>query len=205
MVTRSQPDYQWDFCGGQLAVDFTNTVGSRGAETEEHFAVYGDVLSWAETRGVLTRAETNRLAGAADRDPRQSRSALAAIVALRESIYRVLAASAEGKRPPAADLAALNDEVSAAYARARLVARDGAFAMAFEPPDGPSLTSPMITPIVRATIDLLTSGAIRQVRSCADVSCGWLFLDTTRSGTRRWCDMAVCGNRNKVRRFRRRL
>jgi len=37
---------------------------------------------------------------------------------------------------------------------------------------------------------------------CADDSCAWLFLDATRSGTRRWCDMKGCGNRNKVRRFR---
>jgi predicted RNA-binding Zn ribbon-like protein len=40
------------------------------------------------------------------------------------------------------------------------------------------------------------------VRLCADASCAWLFLDTTRNRTRRWCDMKECGNRNKVRRFR---
>ena len=57
-------------------------------------------------------------------------------------------------------------------------------------------------PAVRAAVELLTSDAVEHIGRCADDSCGWLFLDTTRSRTRRWCDMKVCGNRNKVRRFR---
>jgi predicted RNA-binding Zn ribbon-like protein len=56
--------------------------------------------------------------------------------------------------------------------------------------------------VVRAASDLLTSDALARVRQCADGSCAWLFLDTTRNRTRRWCDMKACGNRNKVRRFR---
>ena len=57
-------------------------------------------------------------------------------------------------------------------------------------------------PVVRAAVDLLTTDVLERVRVCADDSCAWLFVDTTRNRTRRWCDMKVCGNRNKVRRFR---
>jgi predicted RNA-binding Zn ribbon-like protein len=64
------------------------------------------------------------------------------------------------------------------------------------------LEQPIVTPVIRSAIELLTTDAIGRVRLCADQSCAWLFVDTTRSGTRRWCDMKVCGNRNKVRRFR---
>jgi len=46
------------------------------------------------------------------------------------------------------------------------------------------------------------SEQLAKVGMCADPTCRWLFYDTTRSGTRRWCDMKSCGNRNKVRRFR---
>ena len=42
------------------------------------------------------------------------------------------------------------------------------------------------------------------IGACADDTCGWLFLDTTRNRTRRWCVMKECGNRSKVRRFRER-
>jgi len=204
MVTRSEPDYAWDFCGGDLAIDFTNTVGSRGEEPEEHFNVYGDVLSWAEAHGVLSHARAHRLASDAGRDPAAARAALTSMRSLRESLYRVLAAAADGRRAPAGDLDEINDEVAAACAHAKLAARDGAYMLTFDAPDTSSLTQPIVTPVVRAAIDLLTGGSLARVRRCADASCGWLFLDATRSGTRRWCDMAVCGNRSKVRRFRRR-
>jgi predicted RNA-binding Zn ribbon-like protein len=202
MVTRSQPGYVWDFCGGHAAIDFTNTVNSRGGEPGEHFNVYGDVLSWAEARGVLTRAQTQRLAAAAAREPGRARLALAELVALREAIYRVLAAAAAGRRAAAADLAALNGAVAAAFAHARLAAHARAFTLEFDAPSADSLTQPIAAPIARAAAALLTTDAVTHVRRCADASCAWLFLDTTRSGTRRWCDMKVCGNRSKVRRFR---
>src|SRR5512140_1276602 len=112
MVTRSQPDYVWDFCGGELAIDFTNTVNSRGDRREDHFNVYDDVVSWAEARGVLTRGDAQRLAAAAHRTPSAARHALATLVAARESLYRVIAAAAAGRRAPARDLAAINAHIA---------------------------------------------------------------------------------------------
>jgi predicted RNA-binding Zn ribbon-like protein len=202
MVTRSEPDYVWDFCGGQLAIDFTNTVGSRGGDSEEHFNVYGDVLAWAETRKVITRADAQRLAAQAERSPRGGHDALVSIRELRESLYRVISAAAEGRRQPAEDLAALNAHVPAAYRHARLAPLRGRMTLTFDGSPHASLTEPIVAPVVRAAIDLLTTNAIGRVRMCADRSCAWLFLDATRSGSRRWCDMKVCGNRNKVRNFR---
>jgi predicted RNA-binding Zn ribbon-like protein len=48
--------------------------------------------------------------------------------------------------------------------------------------------------------DLLTSGAWRRLRQCEGETCGWLFPDRSKSGRRRWCSMADCGNREKARR-----
>jgi predicted RNA-binding Zn ribbon-like protein len=204
MVTRSEPDYVWDFCGGHLAIDFTNTVGSRGSAPEEHFNVYWDAVSWAEARGLVAHAEAQRLNAAAGREPGHATEALAALVALRESLYRVIAAAAAGRRAPAADVAVLNAHVAAAYEHARLAPRGTAFTLTYDAPTTASLIQPIGSPVLRAAVDLLTSGAIARVGRCADTSCAWLFLDATRSGTRRWCDMKVCGNRSKVRRFRER-
>jgi predicted RNA-binding Zn ribbon-like protein len=204
MVTRSEPGYTWDFCGGDLAIDFTNTVGNRGDMPDEHFNVYGDVLSWADARGVIARADMRRLSRRAEQAPADAHGALASMIALRESLYRVLAAAAVGGRPAAADLAVLNAHVDASYAHARLTPQHGGFGMTFDAP-ATSLVEPITGPVVRAAIDLLTGPARARVRICADRSCGWLFLDATRSGTRRWCDMKVCGNRNKVRTFRARV
>jgi predicted RNA-binding Zn ribbon-like protein len=48
--------------------------------------------------------------------------------------------------------------------------------------------------------DLLTSPDLARVKTCPGAGCAWLFLDRSRNGTRRWCDMSVCGNRAKARR-----
>jgi len=202
MVTRSEPDYAWDFCGGQLAVDFTNTVGSRGGTAEDHLNVFGDLLSWAETRGVIARSAAQRLRREADRRPAIAKDALGEAVALREALYRVLSAAASGRTPPAADLATFNAHVEMSFSGARLQRASDRFELTFAPSDRSRLTAPILEPVVRAAVDLLTSDAIGRVRLCGDASCAWLFLDTTRNGTRRWCDMKECGNRNKVRRFR---
>jgi predicted RNA-binding Zn ribbon-like protein len=203
MVTRSEPDYVWDFCGGHVALDFTNTVGNRGGDAEEHFNTYADVVSWAETRGVIGRAEAKRLRREAARRAPAAAEALASIRSLRESLYRALAAAGSGRTPAAADLARINAAVGASFSGAHLQPHGGRLELRFAPDDGAArLDEPITTPVVRAAIDVLTTDAIRRVRRCADRSCAWLFTDTTRSGTRRWCDMKVCGNRNKVRRFR---
>jgi predicted RNA-binding Zn ribbon-like protein len=62
----------------------------------------------------------------------------------------------------------------------------------------------MLWPVVRSAAELLTSDELGRVRECAADNCAWLFLDRSKNRSRRWCDMAVCGNRDKVRRFRQR-
>src|SRR4051812_21040765 len=119
---RSQPDYTFDFCGGHLAVDFTNTVGSRGdqAEREEHFSTFGDVVAWAEAAGIVTRQQAGKLRAGAAAHPDAARRELRRTLDLRESLYRVLAAVARRAAPRAADLAALNRFVAEMYAGAAL-------------------------------------------------------------------------------------
>src|SRR6266849_1924998 len=99
MVTHAELGYAWDFCGGHLAIDFTNTVGSRGGTPEEHFNVYEDVLSWAETRGVIARADAQRLRHEAARRPAAARMALASVLAVREALYRVVDDASSGRKP----------------------------------------------------------------------------------------------------------
>ena len=62
----------------------------------------------------------------------------------------------------------------------------------------------MFGPVASSAAELLTSAALEDTRECDSEGCGWLFLDTSRSRRRRWCDMRDCGNLAKVRRFRER-
>jgi predicted RNA-binding Zn ribbon-like protein len=197
---RSDPRYRWDFCGGELAIDFTNTVGSRGAEPAEHFRTYGDVVSWLETRGVVSAAAATRLRKAARADPPAARRAVARALELREALYRTIAARAEGRPVRDADLETLNGALGAALSRTRLAPLGDRLALVVEDERGG--IDAALNPVVRAAVELLTGDAIARVHRCGDPACAWLFLDTTRNGRRRWCDMNTCGNRAKVRRFR---
>lgn len=191
--------YRFDFCGGHVAIDFTNTVGSRGGEPEEHFNNFGDVVAWARARGVVTRGAAAALLRKAAADPADARRAHRRTIELREALYRVFDAAA-GQRPPRpADLEVLNAHVSATFDGAMLSPTGAGFTLDTR---GQTGLDEVLRPVVRAAVDLLTSDAVQHVGRCADDSCAWLFLDTTRSRTRRWCDMKSCGNRNKVRRFR---
>ena len=197
---RSDASYAWDFCGGHLALDFTNTVGDRGARPVEHFHTFGDIVAWAEARRVVSKPEAGALRQHAAANPDAARRAWRSAVALREAVYEVLTAAVTRRKPKPADLDVLNDAVRTTFQHAALAAAGNRFTL--ETPADRGLDA-VLAPVVRATVDLLTSDALSHVGRCADDECQWLFLDTTRSGTRRWCDMKSCGNRHKVRRFRR--
>jgi predicted RNA-binding Zn ribbon-like protein len=199
-VERSEPGYEFDFCGGHVALDFVNTVGNRRGGQDEHFATYGDLVSWAEARGVVATPEAGRLRRAAAAAPEEARAAYRRAIKLREAIYRVFERRASGKPPAADDLATLNRFVAEMYRDAQLVVDGGRVVLQTGSPAG-TLDRPF-APVIRAAIDLLTGDQAPLVGTCADDTCGWLFLDTTRNRTRRWCTMKDCGNRNKVRRFR---
>jgi predicted RNA-binding Zn ribbon-like protein len=198
-AARSQPDYRFDFCGGHIAIDFTNTVGNRGLDPEEHFNTFADIVAWAEARGLVTRRAAAALRQQAASEPDAASRAHRRAVALREALYRVLDAAAGKRRPRSADLDVLNAHVSATFDGATLVPSGARFTL--DPPRRAGLDEVLRT-VVRAAVDLLTSDEVEHIGRCADDSCAWLFLDATRSRTRRWCDMKSCGNRNKVRRFR---
>jgi predicted RNA-binding Zn ribbon-like protein len=201
-VERSQPDYRFDFCGGHVALDFANTVGSRGDHAEEHFNTYGDVIAWAEVRGVVTKTEAARLKREAAADPDTARAAFRRAIKLRDALYQVFLRRTAGKAPAADDLATLNRFVTDTYRAARL-AVDGDRVVLDTGSVAADLELPFAS-VVRSAVDLLTGDQAPLVGRCADETCGWLFLDTTRNRTRRWCVMKDCGNRAKVRRFRRR-
>lgn len=197
---RSDPAYRFDFCGGHLAADFVNTVGTRAqaAQRQEHLVTYGDLVAWAEARAVLSRDDVAGLRAWARQHPAAARGDLGRALELREALYNVLAAIARGRRPRPEDLDAVNRFVNRSVGTTLAMEHNR---LVLRPPPA-TATDLILQPVVRAAVELLTSVDAERLGICADESCGWVFMDRTRSRTRRWCDMKVCGNRAKVRRFR---
>jgi predicted RNA-binding Zn ribbon-like protein len=105
-----------------------------------------------------------------------------------------------GATPQPQHLEVLNRELAAARAAERLAWR-GRTAVWRRDSAHPALDR-IVGEVAQSAADLLTHGDLARLRLCGGDDCGWLFEDTSRSGTRRWCDMRDCGNVAKVRRFR---
>ncbi len=182
-------EYTFDFSGGKLCLDFTNTVSKRAAaEPIEHLQRYEDWLAWWRQAG---HGDTRILEKLARQHRGRAQRTLERVRALRESLYAIFSAIAAHHDPPPQALAALNRALPGAMAHPKMVADQSGFA----------LHAPL-GPIVRSAAELLASAAdLAKVRECAAAECAWLFLDTSRNKQRRWCDMKVCGNRNKARRY----
>jgi predicted RNA-binding Zn ribbon-like protein len=183
--------------GNSLCVDFINTVAWRGrrAGSEERLTGYADLVHWSAGAGALRRGETSRLLAEARRRPEAAAGVLASGVALREALARLLAGSRSRRSH---DLALLNGWLSRAAARSAVVASVGGYRW-LEEPEGEPLERPL-WPILWDAAALLTSNRRVWVHTCEDRECAWMFLDLSRTRTRRWCSMDDCGNRAKARR-----
>ncbi len=187
-----------------ISLDFANTAGwHAGPSPEEHLTSYRVALAWAVREGILGSAQEEALLAAAEAGPEKEATALRRIVEFREAIYRIFSAVSHAGEPDGADIALLNAELADACGHLRLVSQDGGgFGWEWTGMED-SLTS-LLWPVARDAALVLTSAQLPKLRECAGEACGWLFLDLTKNASRRWCDMADCGNRAKARRYRER-
>jgi len=190
----------YDASGGHPTLDFVNSVDRTvGKPWVDRLRSYRDLVTWSEAAGTLP-VQPARLTRAATEGASEAGALLEHARAVREAMFRIFSALAARARPAEDDLALLNVELGRALAHARVEPRDEGYAWTWQT-DEPDLALPL-WPLVRAAAELLTSPERSLVRRCASETCLWLFLDRTKNHARRWCDMKVCGNREKVRRFR---
>jgi predicted RNA-binding Zn ribbon-like protein len=191
----------FQFVGGALCLDFCNSVGgSREGIPREKLNSIADFIAWAQQAGLIDTVQAERLRRTPDGDGRE---ALDRAIRLREALYRIFRGAGKGKSPKESDLNILNSELEASLGRLRIGKEQKVFKWQWNDAT-PRLDNPL-GPIARSAADLLThEHALHQVGQCHGDNCGWLFVDLSKNHSRRWCDMRDCGNRAKVRRFRKR-
>lgn len=189
-----------DLLGGKLCLDFANTVDPRtGYHPHEYLTDYPDLVQWSQHTGIFTKEEGQSLLRKAVHYSTETAATFERAIALRETIYRVFAAIAQKTNPQEADLEALKDAFIEVMTHAQLTATDSGFAWDWVKRE--DAFDSMLWPVVRSAIELLTSDAVKRVKECPGVGdCGWLFLDTSKNGSRQWCSMESCGSRAKMRR-----
>jgi predicted RNA-binding Zn ribbon-like protein len=175
-----------------------NTLAWRVREsgTEELLESYEDLLSFCEQTRLLDANRTRRIvrwtATAAARELANARQ-------LREAAADVLYAAIDGHSPATASIKRLEASFRSAHEHQQLSWT--ASGMAWRLPDDNTDNRPRW--LLALSIEaLLVSGEMSKIRACDNPDCRWLFLDTSKNHTRRWCDMKICGNRMKARRFK---
>jgi predicted RNA-binding Zn ribbon-like protein len=180
-------------------LDLANTEAYRGTSHEADLLhSYEMLVAWSLVAGALQPAEAGQLLQAAAEAPDVAAEQLARIRELRQAIYVVMQSVAQRAEPPVAALATLNAFLAESQVHGQIVRSNGDFEVRFRPEDD------MALPIWRLTDSaarLLLSPDRENVRECPGHDCGWLFLDTTKNHSRRWCDSADCGNKARVRAF----
>ncbi len=189
----------FEFSGGALCLDFANTWGNRRDPAVDQLRSYDDLLEWAHAGGVLQEPDVQALREQAARRPDVAAATLHRAVALREALYRIFSRVATGDDPADDDVGYLNRFLAVAMRQLRLQRGGSCCRWQWSAP--PGALDRVLWPVVHGAADLLTSDAVGRVRECASPSCAWLFVDSSRNRSRRWCDMATCGNRAKARRY----
>ena len=189
---------------GELCLDFANTADWHASRRpRETLTSYETLLAWAVRAGVLPAEDAARLGWEAARHPVAAVAALRQALALREAIYRVATSMVSRQAPLPADVEKLDHALAGTLQHRRLAVG----------PDGPAWTwnhdgralERVVWPVALSAGDLFTSDRRERIGQCADDrGCGWLFLDTTKNHSRKWCAMDDCGNRAKAQRHYRR-
>jgi predicted RNA-binding Zn ribbon-like protein len=189
-----------DMIGGPPCLDFANGVARLRRVAPERR--YRFLVSWGRQAQWISGGDGKRLMRVASQQPSRAESVVRRATRLAEALRTIFRDAAEGKPPPSVPLGVFDRELAAAFRHARL--RPGASAYAWEWGTDTVAPDQILWPVVRSAADLLVSDGLSRVKVCASASCRWLFLDSSKNGRRRWCDMKSCGNREKALRYRRR-
>jgi predicted RNA-binding Zn ribbon-like protein len=181
--------------GGAACLDLVNTCGARaGGVPRERLLVWVDLVVWGVRAGLLDWPAAATLRRLGSRHPRLAQHLLGRVRRLREDLYEVLLAVAERRDPVPASLGRLNVWCRAALGRRELVCGRYGLELRLRVQDP---ADHLLWPLVTSAVELLTSERAALIRQCRE--CDWLFLDTSKNGSRTWCK-AQCGNRARARR-----
>jgi predicted RNA-binding Zn ribbon-like protein len=169
--------------GGRLCLDFANTVNAWPDPRRDDLTAAEGFAGWAADSGLALRAAPTT-------------QELAAARRVRAAVRSVFAPLAAGQEPDPEGLRQLLTTAGAALHRAHPVRVGSRYELVWPPP---CAVGDVLAAVAESALEVLAHDRLDRIGDCP--SCHWLFLDTSRNGQRRWCDMAVCGARDKARTY----
>lgn len=174
------------FDPGALCLELLLTGGPRELARHEVLHRPDDLATWLSSSRLDLSSEEVRV----------THHDLAAARRLREALWNLARAAADGRPRRVDDFAVVND-VAARPPMVPRITEDGMHTWQV-----PVKGAQALSTVARDAVELFTGRHADRIRECGAHDCYLIFVDTSRPGRRRWCAMERCGNRHKVRALR---
>jgi predicted RNA-binding Zn ribbon-like protein len=192
--------------GGVSVLDYLNTCDGRRPGTsltavEDKLSSLEEIVHWFLHAGLIGEAEHARCVELVQQSSWHSLTAFKQLITFRESLYRLFLSVALGEPVDARELEALNEALGSTASQRVLITIPAGFVWTWRPCETlDGMTAGFTGRIAVQAAALLSSPDLVRLRLCALPDCDWLFVDTSKNGRRRWCQMNVCGAKEKARR-----
>jgi|CZKL01.1.fsa_nt_gi predicted RNA-binding Zn ribbon-like protein len=190
----------FQFVSGSPALDLVNTLDWRFREegTEELLSSYDDLLRFVSQAELMTPKQIRQVVRTVDQS--SAADALVSCREMREAAADVLYAGLDERVPSPEALRVLERYFKDARGHQHLASSNDRLRWEWSPNEAAAELPLWILSL--SVAHLMLSDDMHRLRACENLECRWLFLDTSKNHTRRWCDMKLCGNRMKARRFK---
>ncbi|HLZ90994.1 MAG TPA: CGNR zinc finger domain-containing protein [Candidatus Acidoferrum sp.] len=186
--------------GGSLAIDFANVPSYPG--------VPADQLSWEEfilflqAAQVISAERSASLLELSGSDPEAAEALLTRSLRLRNALRKIFRAMVRNESVAREWIEPVNQILRITEGHDELVLSGNSWKMEFQAREGG--LDWLLAAIARSAAEIIVEGPRARLRVCANPDCALFFGDHSRTRRRRWCTMAICGNRHKVASFARR-
>jgi len=188
-----------DFIGGHPVLDFINTVTGRDEHPLDWLDSYATLIIWAKKVDLLPLDTLSYLTEKIADNESETEQGFLQLKELREELFSLFYSLMTKQEVDAELLEQLEKKWRASYSIHRLVKINDKISVSVNSsvPDLQLIEKR----IIYLAVELACQFPTDRLRICKGSNCSWLFLDSSKAGRRRWCDMKTCGNTSKVRRF----
>ena len=183
------------FLGGRLSIDFVNTIPPNAPLSWEQ------LIRFLEATDIVSFTRSAHLLSLPQSDPQAAEALLLKAQNLGTALRKLFGTMLRKQKPAGEWIEPVNTILRITEGHDELVARDGGHKIEFIAREGG--LDWLLAAVARSGAEIVAEGARARLRICANPQCGLFFYDNSRTRARRWCSMAVCGNRSKVAAFAR--
>jgi predicted RNA-binding Zn ribbon-like protein len=181
--------------GGRLSIDFVNTTPANAELSWER------LIQFLEATGIVSAERGTQLLALPQSDLQAAEGLLLKSQRLSSALRKAFAALLRKQKIAVEWVEPINEILRITEGHDELVSVTGGWRIEFIAREGG--LDWLLAAVARSGAEIIAEGSRASLRLCANPHCGLFFYDTSRTHRRRWCSMAVCGNRSKVAAFAR--